>query len=1440
MTTFGAVGVVVPVGSASAAPHLSAVADTPLDDGSVSEEDKALQAAKSTGKPAELESARTETSDTWALPDGSFSVKRYGSAVRLLRDGAWVATDPSLMFAADGSVVPKASTVSVTFSGGGSGPLLSGVKDGRTLTLSWPTALPKPVLAGNVATYSEVLPGVDLQLKAEVEGFSQLFVVKTPAAAANPALSKLTYQMKTVGLTVSKDAETGSLAAVDPAGQTVFTSPTPLMWDSTTASSAPSARSSLSSQESPLPSELFEPPPGSTDAQMETTVGSDTIEIKPDQALLQASDTTYPVFIDPSWAWGKKENWTRIYKEYPNSSFWNANEVARVGYEAQTCCQNRVSRSFFQIDTDNIKGALVKSSTFRIKNVWSWSCQAREVELWHTTPISKKTTWANRPDEIGAAPLKTVNDSKGWSNDCGAGNLEFDITSKVREAAAGKWSSLTLGLYAADEEDTFGWKKFDPKTAVLETTYNNPPKTPYGLGTNPKSSCSSGGLIGNTRVSVHATVDDPDAGNLTAQFQVFSTGSTTAVVDQSLSALKKRVVTLPVADGKLPTGSYTWRVRAKDADGATSAWSATCKFSVDRTRPGLPPTITSKDGIFPPGDSGWPAVTGKARQTGWFTLGANGVTDVDHYVWWTDSEPQISEADPGVPVPVLPPGYGPHFVYAYSVDKAGNRSDTASYVFYATRSAQRDAPGDLNGDGNKDLWSIDSNGTLLTYSGQQNGTFASAANGGQAFADAQVTYRTDWGQDGYTDLVALEYDTVAKRKNLWTYTNNGLGIATTDYEEGKQALTVKCPVIDEDYGCVGEPGWTGNDHWSDADQIVTPGDINADGKPDLLVKQGKLLWAYYGSYTKRLSTPVLVGASDWDKYTVIAPGDLNGDGVADLWLRDNASGDMYRALGRKGETGILDPTTWGNAASRVKIGVGYPASLYPIIDSVGDVTGDGLADLWGRKTDNTMIGWPGKTPGADNMSFASYFSIDGAVGGTRIPAGTTLASGQSYTSRSATLTMRSDGDLAITSKSGSVLWSTKTAGNVGAKAVMQASGNLVVVGADGSTVLWDSKTTGAEGYAVLQDRGSLVIHNVRGQSLWSSGTAQRHDYNGDGRSDMADWYDHADESDTIHTFLTNSDGTFKNPLTGWNVPTGWTASRMKRTTGDFNGDGIGDVAAVYGYADGQVALWTWLGSTSGKFSAPSKSWQVAAGMWSFARMTVSSGDFNGDGRDDVAAWYDYADGRDTLWTFTANVRGGFNAPFESMTRPTGGWEASRDKPVAGDFNGDGRDDIAVFHGYTDGSNKIWTFLATPTGGFSNPVGSWGSATWGSWDRTSVHAGDFDGDGRDDIAAWYDYADGHDSIYVFPSSATGAFSSVAEAWTTPPDNMWRDHMSIVIGDYNGDGLDDLGALYGYDDGSIKAWTWSATAGRKFAKPVSSWGVTSGYSYPRSYVIERYGS
>nr|WP_158713604.1 FG-GAP-like repeat-containing protein [Streptomyces sp. NRRL S-325] len=1421
----------------------------------MSEEDKALQDAQSSGQPVELLSARTEASDTWALPDGSFSVKRHGTAVRLWRDGAWVAADPTLQFTADGSVMPKASSVAVKFSGGGSGAMLSGVKDGRTLSLAWPKTLPKPTLSSNIATYSEILPGVDLQLKAEVEGFSQLLVVKTAAAAQNPELAKLQFAMNTVGLKVAEDVDTGTLVATDPAGQTVFTSPAPLMWDSSTLAGqlpAPAMQKFAAAASEPTPGDAFEPGVGAEDAQMDTSVSSDTLTITPDQALLTGAETTYPVFIDPSWAWGEWQHWTRVYKAYPKISYWDAKGDVRVGYEEETGGSDRISRSFFQLDTSDVTGAQIKSATFRIRNTWSWSCSSQPVELFQVGDISRKTNWNNQPGKIGSA-LDVVNDSKGWGPDCPAGNLEFNATSAVRTAAAGNDASVTLGLYAGDEGETRGWKRFDPKTATLEIKYNKPPKTPSGLGTNPRSSCTAGGAIGNTTVSLHAKIDDPDGGNLTAQFQAFKTGTTAPVVDTTIPALKGRVATVVLPSASTPTGAYTWRVRAKDPDDLYSAWSATCKFSLDRTRPSKPPIITSQGDVYPSGDEGWPAQTGPARSQGTFVFASNGVQDVESYYWWTDSDPDVRQTKASVASAlIVPPSYGPHLIYAYSVDAAGNRSDTATYLYYATRAQERDKPGDLNGDGFKDIWNTDTNGTLLTYAGRGNREFSSATNGGGTFLSQQVAFNGDWGQDGYNDLISLEYNENDNKNRLRVYFNNGQGIVDRD---NYLTLTVSCPVPRPSGRCKGAEDWTGDDHWYNAEQVTTGGDLNGDTHADVLVKQGKNLWIYYGSRESKLDRvrphPILVGEADWDKYTVIAPGDLNGDRLPDLILRDDASGDLYRSYGKADLTGALDPATWGNAASRVKIATGTaPKSLYPTIGTSGDLDGDsdadgtndgdGIVDLWARKKDNTLLGWPGRKTGSDYTGIGSYFPIDGANGGRQIPAGTTLASGQALTSNTAKLTMQADGNLVITSNANQPLWTSGTSGNNGATARVLANGNIAVYSADGSTVLWSPSITAdpahpdvepgltGNGHALLQDRGNLVVYNGKAQAVWASGTVTRHDHNGDGRSDMGLWYDFTAGTDATYTMTANTDGSFQLPYKSFAAPAGaWEAKSMKFVTGDFNGDGRGDMAALYGYSDTSIKLWTALAKPDGGFATPFASWSVPKGTMHTSYMTPQAGDFNGDGRDDIAVWYAYPDGTSKLLTYTAGVTGAFNKPFESWSAPSGTWLRNRCKFVTGDFNGDGRDDIGVFYGQGDNSVRNHTFLSTVTGGFANPTSWWYSSAL-NWNLATPHAGDFSGDGRDDAMIWYDYADGSDKVSTFiaESEPDNHFGSAFVSLSSNAGNWDATRSQLVIGDYNGDGRDDIGAMHHQPDNSVKIWTWtSRSTDNKFNGALASWTYTA---------------
>ncbi|WP_051832170.1 FG-GAP-like repeat-containing protein [Streptomyces katrae] len=1310
----------------------TAVAATdPVAEGSMSPADFALAKARETGQPYELTSARTETSDTWALPTGKWTVKRYGTTVRVRRAGAWVATDPTLQFAADGTVAPKASAVSIAFSGGGTGPLLTGVKDGRTLSLTWPKALPKPTLAANVATYANVLPDVDLQLKADVEGFSELLVVKTAEAAKHPDLATLKFKLDTVGLNVSSNATTGLLSAVNPAGQTVFTASAPMMWDSTTtgAAAAPQAKTAALSLaaaadagEPAAPADAFVTPSGAKDAQMPTTVTGGNLEIKPDQALLTGAATKYPVFIDPSVAWGERQNWAWAYRSWPKNSYWNTKQDVRVGYESET---NGLSRSFFQLDTANLKGAQVTKSTFRIKETWSWSCTPTPVELWTTGPISSATTWNSQPGK--GTKLATVSAAKGRP-DCGAGNLEFDATAAAKESASKGWSSVTLGLYASNESDQYQWKRFDPKTITLETEYNNPPRTPADPGTSPWVPCVEGGKIGNTTIGLYSTISDPDAGNLSAEYQIFKAGQSTPVATQTLPANNGKVATWNVPDTSLPDGDYTWKVRATDQDHATSAWSQTCKFSVDRTRPAKAPKISST--VFPDGKSGWPAGTGKARTPGSFTLAANDVKDATWYGYYTDWNPELKSATvaPGasVDVQLTPPGAGPHFVYAFSQDAAGNRSDTTAYLFYAARSAAQDTAGDLNGDGNRDIWSNDSFGNLLTYAGQGNAKFTAATRAGKNFNGARLDTLGDWDGDGYNDLVSLEQPSGMTAKKLFAYANNGQGGADNPVE-----MTVACPVKNPGAGCDYGPDWNGDDHWYNAEQVLAPGDLNGDGTPDLLVKQGKQLWAYYGSVFGTLDgngEPVLVGNTDWDKYTVVAPGDVNGDKVPDLWLRDNATGDILRTYGKKSKDPqfVVDLATWGTQ-TRTKIGGGVTQAAFPQIGSVGDVSGDGVSDLWARQADNTVLGWNGVASGGTVTAFSANYQIDG-VPGAKIPAGTTLASGEEFSSGNSKLVMRADGNLVLTTKDNKQIWSTNTGGNNGAVARMQNDGNFVVYAANGTTALWSSKTTTPYSYAVLQSRGVLVIYNASGQSLWTSGSQSRPDYNGDGFTDVLardaqgdawvyqgtggsgtstlgsryfigngfwrDYWTHLYTADLNNDGRTDivgrtkegdlylfpgTGGTDTNSFAGrYLIGVGWNGYDLG--FGDVNLDGRTDVFA----RDANADLWVYPGSGGTGTSTLSARTFIGNGFWPGGWETLRYADLNGDSKIDIVGRTDQGD----VYLFPNSTGADGKISFGARTFEGNGWWVGGWTPYPADLNSDG----AAEHVGVLNNGELYDFL----------------------------------------------------------------------------------------------------------------------------------------------------
>ncbi|MFD9062768.1 hypothetical protein ACFVZ3_14760, partial [Kitasatospora purpeofusca] len=196
--------------------------------------------AKSTGKPVTVDELTSETSTTVARPDGKLVLTSSLLPVRVKRGGAWADVDTALVRNGDGSFSPKATPSGVKVSGGGTGPLATLTdREGRSLALTFPVALPRPTVTGGTALYAEVLKGVDLRVEVgDQGGVREVLVVKNAEAAANPALRSLRFGTSSTDLVVSSD-EHGAVTAATADGTAAFRAPAPIMWDS--ATDAPAA-----------------------------------------------------------------------------------------------------------------------------------------------------------------------------------------------------------------------------------------------------------------------------------------------------------------------------------------------------------------------------------------------------------------------------------------------------------------------------------------------------------------------------------------------------------------------------------------------------------------------------------------------------------------------------------------------------------------------------------------------------------------------------------------------------------------------------------------------------------------------------------------------------------------------------------------------------------------------------------------------------------------------------------------------------------------------------------------------------------------------------------------------------------------------------------------------------------------------------------------------
>ena len=697
--------------------------------------DQAAVRARATGKPVIVSSMTDPTSQIVASPEGTFALDANTLPVRTLQHGTWVPVDTSLTRDSSGLLTPAATAYgSVQFSDGGTSPLAITRDNGATLSVSWPTALPVPVVTGSTATYRNALPGVDLVVAATVSGgFSDTLVIHTRQAAESKQVTALRLATKVTGGRLRAGAA-GGLNLFDSSGQLVMDSPSAMEWDSNTALPSPkpgshaAAVAGAAGKVGADPSDAGHPGLAARLAQVKLTVGKDALTLVPDAALTAAKSTVWPLYEDPTFNWHPDDpaapSFDEVKQGCPGTSFYDSTaQVADQGYlgvgyngwqEGQ--CYTGDEHAVYQWNLGTtLYGATINTATVNAVDYYSASCsQTATVNLHWSKGMGSGTDWSNRPGynnystsaSFGPAynPGPTVTCSGSSSNG-------LNVQPVIQDLANQHASTFTATLSEDSMESSYndlGFKRFTNNPA-LQIFFNRPPNNPTaetmsavtGADDAACSTTAPGPYIGKTIAStpptLKAKVVSPLGNQMQATFQYWVNGSTTMnTVTSSTNVASGTYATAGITSAfinSLTNGqTVDWDVKITDGQ-ATTAYSAspTCHFTAEPTAPD-DPTVTSVNNLYPNTDVTDAAVGAAAGTPGSFTIAGNGTT-ATKFVYNLDQPPatanppanEVATATSNAATlnNITPLSPGPHTLWVYSVDAAGDDSGATGYPFLA-------------------------------------------------------------------------------------------------------------------------------------------------------------------------------------------------------------------------------------------------------------------------------------------------------------------------------------------------------------------------------------------------------------------------------------------------------------------------------------------------------------------------------------------------------------------------------------------------------------------------------------------------------------------------------------------------------------------------------------------------------------------------------------
>jgi hypothetical protein len=564
---------------------------------------------------------------------------------------------------------------------------------------------------------------------------------------------------------------------------------------------------------------------------------------------------------------------------------------------------------------------------------------------------------------------------------------------------------------------------------------------------------------------------------------------------------------------------------------------------------------------------------------------------------------------------------------------------------------------------------------------------------------------------------------------------------------------------------------------------VAVADVNDDGLLDLVVANGSInnvsVLLGNGDGTFQAARNFAAGADP----DAVAVGDFNGDGLPDLAVADSGGSSGYG----QGVSVLL-----GNGDGSFQAARTFAAGSLPISVAVADVNGDGLPDLVvaNERSNNVSV-----LLGNGDGSFQAAQSFAAGTDPTSVAVGDFNGDGHP--------------DLAVAN----VLSNTVSVLLGNGDGSFQAAQSFAAGTDPESVAVGDFSGDGIPDLAVA-DFGDLLGNGAGVSVLLGNGDGSFQaaksfaagtypvsvavgDFNGDGLPDLVTTNVGTSLPDqgTVSVLLGNGDGSFQA------APRFATGTRPRSVAvGDFNGDGIPDLAVANAPSGQLGTVSVLLGNGDGSFQ-PARSFSVG-----YYPDAVAVGDFDGNGDLDLAV-ANY--GSNTVSVLLGNGDGSFQAA-QSFAAGSG-----PESVAVGDFNGDGLLDLAVANGL---SAHVSVLLGNGDGSFQPAVSYATGLT-----PASVAVGDFNGDGIPDLAiANY----GNSTVSVLLGDGDGSFQAAQSfaAGFSPS--------SVAVGDFNGDGIPDLAVannpslvsgtvsvLLGNGDGSFQA-------ARSFAAGTSPQSVAVG--------------